>query len=103
MKMKKCLKAYKIDNLAIMSITGKMKENSKLKRSNKYVCILQASLKRKGIQEGKIMKTKCLIYKKDMHLLVLINKCSKCIIKVSKVQLIHFKLIIQDLIVKVDI
>jgi len=58
MKMRRCLKDYRIGNLAIMSITGKMKENSKLKGSNKYVCILPASLKRKGIQEGKIMKTK---------------------------------------------
>jgi hypothetical protein len=58
MKMKQCLKDYRIGNLAIMSIIGKMKGNSKLKESNKYVCILPASLKRKGIQEGKIMKTK---------------------------------------------
>lgn len=65
-----------------MSIAGKMRESNRLKESSKYVCILQVSLKRKDTQEGKIMKTKNWIYKKDTRLPVQINKCMKCTIKV---------------------
>lgn len=39
MKMKQCLKDFKIDNLVTMFIVGKMKGNSKLRGSNKYACI----------------------------------------------------------------
>lgn len=88
MKMKRCLRDYRIDSLATMSTAGKMRENNRSKGLNRYACTLQVLLKRKDTQEEKIMKTKNWIYKKDMLLPVQINRCTKCTILVLKVQ--HF-------------